>query len=195
MRTLLLRGRMRITKLVAISAALLSVAPIGASAQKSGAKTPQKTAIARSEVRELPADQQIIQALSRLTFGARPGDAQKVRAIGLDNWIDQQLHPNKINDDALNAFVSRYSALNQDENDLLRQWSEHPDSQPAERPDLAQVRPEITRISNELVAALAPLKLAPRCAPPKSMNTEPIISSTRPTATKSYGRGHVGVIS
>src|SRR5438105_6555026 len=118
------RERMRIIKLVIISAALLSVAPIGASAQKSGAKTPQKTAIARSEVRELPADQQIIQALSRLTFGARPGDAQKVRAIGLDNWIDQQLRPDKINDNALNAFVSRYSALNQDENDLLRQYAQ-----------------------------------------------------------------------
>jgi uncharacterized protein (DUF1800 family) len=115
---------MRITKLVLISAALLSVAPIGASAQKSGAKAPQKTVIARSDVRELPADQQIIQALSRLTFGARPGDAQKVRAVGLDKWIDQQLYPEKINDDAMNAFVSRYSALNQDQNDLLRQYAQ-----------------------------------------------------------------------
>src|SRR5207237_6133992 len=114
---------MRIKKLLIISAALLSVAPIGASAQKSGAKAHQKTAIARSDIRELPADQQIIQAINRLTFGARPGDAQKVRAIGLDNWIDQQLHPNKINDDAMNAFVSRYSALNQDQNDLLKQYA------------------------------------------------------------------------
>src|SRR5207253_1752530 len=115
---------MRIKKLLIISAALLSVAPIGASGQRSGAKAPQKSVIARSDIRELPADQQIIQAINRLTFGARPGDAQKVRAIGLDNWIDQQLHPNKINDDALNAFVSRYSALNQDQNDLLRQYAQ-----------------------------------------------------------------------
>ena len=115
---------MRITKLVVASAALLCVAPIGASAQKSGAKSPPKTVIARSDVRELPADQQIIQALSRLTFGARPGDAQQVRSIGLDNWIDRQLHPDKINDDAMNAFVSRYSALNQDQNDLLRQYAQ-----------------------------------------------------------------------
>src|SRR5256886_2098713 len=124
MRTLLLRGLMRITKLVAMSAALLSVAPIGASAQRSGTKAPAKTVIARSDVRELPADQQIIQALSRLTFGAKPGDVQKVRAIGLDDWIDQQLQPNKIYDDAMNAFVSRYAALNQNQNDLLRQYAE-----------------------------------------------------------------------
>src|SRR6266550_6844884 len=115
---------MRIKKLVIITAALLSAAPIGLSAQKSGAKAPAKTAIARSDVRELPADQQIIQALNRLTFGARPGDAQKVRAIGLDNWINQQLHPEKINDDAMNAFASRYSALNQNQNDLLTQYAQ-----------------------------------------------------------------------
>ena len=114
---------MRITKLGAISAALLSVAPIGASAQKAAAKVSHAVA-ARSDVRELPADQQIIQAINRLTFGARPGDAQKVRAIGLDNWIDQQLHPDKINDDAMNAFVSRYSALDQNQNDLLKQYAQ-----------------------------------------------------------------------
>jgi uncharacterized protein (DUF1800 family) len=48
----------------------------------------------------------------------------KVRAIGLDKWIDQQLHPDKINDDAMNAFVSRYSALDQNQNDLLKQYAQ-----------------------------------------------------------------------
>src|SRR5437868_15136480 len=115
---------MQITKLVLISVALLNAAPIGLSAQRSGAKLPTKTVIARSDVRELPADQQIIQALSRLTFGARPGDVQQVRAVGLDNWIELQLHPDRINDDAMNAFVSRYAALNQTQNDLLKQYAE-----------------------------------------------------------------------
>ncbi|HEY1953211.1 MAG TPA: DUF1800 domain-containing protein [Gemmatimonadaceae bacterium] len=116
---------MRITKLMSVGAAmLLSVAPLSTYAQKSGAKAQAKTAIARSDVRELPADQQIIQALSRLTFGARPGDVAKVRAIGLDKWIDEQLHPEKINDDAMNAFVSRYSALQENQNDLLKQYAD-----------------------------------------------------------------------
>jgi uncharacterized protein (DUF1800 family) len=116
---------MRITKLFGIIAAtLISIAPIGVSAQKSGAKTPAKIVIARSDVRELPADQQIIQALNRLTFGAKPGDILKVRAIGLDKWIDQQLQPEKINDDAMNAFVRNYSALDENQNDLLKQYAE-----------------------------------------------------------------------
>src|SRR5437763_7961866 len=141
MRTLLLRGLMRITKLVAMSAGLLSVAPIGASAQRSGTKAPAKTVIARSDVRELPADQQIIQALSRLTFGARPGDVQQVRAVGLDNWIELQLHPDRINDDAMNAFVSRYAALNQNQNDLLKQYAE----QQRERREIKRDRADSTK--------------------------------------------------
>ena len=76
---------MRITKLIGcVAATLVGVAPFSVSSQQSGAKKPAKSVIARSDVRELPADQQIIQALNRLTFGAKPGDILKVRAIGLD---------------------------------------------------------------------------------------------------------------
>src|SRR5438874_6325057 len=132
---------MGVTKLVFKSALLLSVAAIGASAQSSGAAKRAPVVIARSDVRELPADQQIIQAVNRLTFGPRPGDVQKVRAIGLDNWIDQQLHPEKINDDAMNAFVSRYSALNQDQNDLLKQYAQ----QQRERQQVKRDRADSTK--------------------------------------------------
>ncbi len=44
----------------------------------------------------LAPDQQIVHALSRLTFGARPGDVDEVRRIGLTKWIDLQLHPDQI---------------------------------------------------------------------------------------------------
>ncbi len=116
---------MRFIKWAGLSAAMLvSVGPADVSAQKSGAKTPAKTVIARSDVRELTADQQIIQAMNRLTFGARAGDVIRVRASGLDNWIDQQLQPDKINDDALNGFVANYPALNQNQNDLLSQYAQ-----------------------------------------------------------------------
>jgi uncharacterized protein (DUF1800 family) len=116
---------MRITKLiVCVAVTLVGIAPFSVSSQQSGAKTPAKTVIARSDVRELPADQQIIQALNRLTFGAKPGDILKVRAIGLDKWIDQQLQPDKINDDAMSTFVRNYSALDENQNDLLKQYAE-----------------------------------------------------------------------
>ena len=49
----------------------------------------------------LPSDDAAItHALARLTFGARPGDVERVRAIGLATWIDRQLHPERIDDAA-----------------------------------------------------------------------------------------------
>src|SRR6266480_2294811 len=134
---------MQITKLIAVAAALLGAIASGAYAQSSGTKSPATT-VARSDVRELPADQQIIQALNRLTFGPRPGDALRVRAIGLDNWIDQQLHPEKINDSAIEQFLAKYSAINQDQNDLLGQYAE----QQRARQQVRRERADTTRAMN-----------------------------------------------
>jgi uncharacterized protein (DUF1800 family) len=48
-----------------------------------------------------PSDQATVtHVLNRLTFGPRPGDVDKVRAMGLASWIDQQLHPERIDDSA-----------------------------------------------------------------------------------------------
>jgi len=45
---------------------------------------------------KLNPDRQIAQALNRLTFGPRPGDADEVRRTGLAKWIELQLHPEQI---------------------------------------------------------------------------------------------------
>ena len=139
---------MTVTKLIIVAAALLGAAPIDASAQSAGAKNPAKTAIARSDVRELPADQQIIQALNRLTFGSRPGDALKVRAIGLDKWIDQQLHPEKIDDSAIDRFVAGYPAINRDQDDLLAQYTQ----QQRERREVKRERADSTMTAADSMA-------------------------------------------
>src|SRR6266566_8790817 len=132
---------MQITKLFAVAATLVGVMPSAAYAQSSGTKSPART-VARSDVRELPADQQIIQALNRLTFGPKPGDVLEVRAIGLDKWIDQQLHPEKINDSAIEQFIPKYAAINQDQNDLLRQYAD----QQRQRQQVRKERADTTRV-------------------------------------------------
>jgi uncharacterized protein (DUF1800 family) len=50
-------------------------------------------------------------ALNRLTFGPRPGDMQQVMAMGVDRWIDLQLHPNRIDDSALDARLEPLRTL------------------------------------------------------------------------------------
>lgn len=47
-------------------------------------------------VTKLTKDEQIVQVLNRLTFGPSPGEAEEVRGIGIEKWIDLQLHPERI---------------------------------------------------------------------------------------------------
>ena len=56
-------------------------------------------------MRELTADQQAAQAVGRLTFGARPGEVDRVNAMGTDRWIERQLAPETISDAALDAVL------------------------------------------------------------------------------------------
>jgi len=48
--------------------------------------------------KKLTEDQKIIHVLNRLGFGARPGDIDKVKAIGLQKYIERQLNPSEIDD-------------------------------------------------------------------------------------------------
>jgi uncharacterized protein (DUF1800 family) len=46
----------------------------------------------------LTEDQRILHVLNRLTFGPRPGDIARVKEIGIDRFVDEQLHPETIDD-------------------------------------------------------------------------------------------------
>jgi uncharacterized protein (DUF1800 family) len=60
-----------------------------------------------------------LHALNRLTFGPRPGDVQAVLNMGVDKWIDLQLHPEKINDNALEARLAPFRTLHMDVHEIL----------------------------------------------------------------------------
>jgi uncharacterized protein (DUF1800 family) len=60
-----------------------------------------------------------LHALNRLTFGPRPGDLQAVLNMGVDKWIDLQLHPNKINDQALETRLAPFRTLRMDVHEIL----------------------------------------------------------------------------
>ena len=68
---------------------------------------------------QIQGDDRIIHALNRFTFGVRPGDLETVRTMGLDRWLDQQLHPAQINQAALNARLAQYPAMQWSSEDLL----------------------------------------------------------------------------
>jgi uncharacterized protein (DUF1800 family) len=67
-----------------------------------------------------------LHALNRLTFGPRPGDVQQVAEMGVDRWIDLQLHPEKINDDALDGHLQTFRTLRMSSKELAEDF---PDGQ------------------------------------------------------------------
>ncbi|MCE0484345.1 MAG: DUF1800 domain-containing protein [Methylacidiphilales bacterium] len=54
---------------------------------------------------------EIVHVLNRITFGPRPGDVEKVEQMGLRNYIEQQLHPESIDDSAVEKDVARFELL------------------------------------------------------------------------------------
>ncbi|MDQ3584990.1 MAG: DUF1800 domain-containing protein, partial [Acidobacteriota bacterium] len=79
----------------------VSVVP-GASAQT------QQQAV---KARQLSEEQRILHVLNRLGFGARPGDVERVRKLGLERYIEQQLFPEKIADEMAAAKVRALPAM------------------------------------------------------------------------------------
>jgi uncharacterized protein (DUF1800 family) len=75
----------------------------------------------------LSKDQQIIQALNRLTFGPRPGDIEEVRRLGVAKWIDLQLHPERIPENpALDASLKPLESLRMNLPDLVTKYTPQP---------------------------------------------------------------------
>ncbi|MGA3211193.1 MAG: DUF1800 family protein [Terriglobales bacterium] len=96
----------------AVATALVASLVSGAYARKK-----EKTA---APVTQMTEQQRALHALSRLTYGPRPGDVERVMSVGVDKWIDQQLHPEKINDSAINARLAPFLTLHMDTLTLVR---------------------------------------------------------------------------
>src|SRR5262245_19901982 len=75
---------------------------------------------------QLTPDEQVRQALNRLTFGPRPGDAAAVAAMGVEHWIDLQLTPSRIPDDGAEALLARMETQRKQVFELI---ADHPDPQ------------------------------------------------------------------
>ncbi len=67
-----------------------------------------------------------VQALNRLTFGPRPGDVQQVMAMGVDRWIDLQLHPDKIPNSAVESLLAPFRTLHMSSTEIAEEF---PDNQ------------------------------------------------------------------
>jgi uncharacterized protein (DUF1800 family) len=67
-----------------------------------------------------------VQALNRLTFGPRPGDVEQVMAMGVDRWIDLQLHPEKIPDSAVESRLAPFRTLRMSSKEIVEEFPDNP---------------------------------------------------------------------
>jgi uncharacterized protein (DUF1800 family) len=111
---------------------------------------------------KLSRDQQILQALNRLTFGPRPGDVEEVGRMGVDKWIELQLHPDRIPENpVLEARLKPLETLHLEPADILKEYPLVPPGQI--RPNLnellgnGQIQRVTTGTAEERMAFLATL--------------------------------------
>lgn len=115
-----------------------AIAAIPAAAAKDK-KPKQDPTLKGLPITELTVDEAILHAMNRLAYGPRPGDVERVRQMGLAKWIDQQLAPNSINDQALNARLESLATLSMSSAQLIEEYPQPKQAaiQAAKRADAA----------------------------------------------------------
>ncbi len=80
---------------------------------------------------KLTEEQRALHALNRLTFGPRPGDLQKVMDTDVNDWIEQQLHPEEINDSVLDGKLGPLRTLRMSTRDMVQMFPNNKTSKEA----------------------------------------------------------------
>ena len=60
--------------------------------------------------------------LSRITFGPRPGDVERVQEMGLDRYIDSQLHPERLAGTNLAGRLDGFETLGMDSRTIAQRY-------------------------------------------------------------------------
>ncbi len=75
-----------------------------------------------SAVPSSPDDKTILHVLNRIGYGARPGDVDRVRQLGLAVYIEQQLHPERIPDAGMTARLAGFETLNKSSRQIAGEY-------------------------------------------------------------------------
>ena len=97
---------------------------------------------------KLSKDRQVLHVLNRMAFGPRPGDVDRVRGLGVEKWIRQQLQPQLIAEDpVVAARLKPLGSLH------LATWQIYETYQPPGPPVAAPPPPPPPRPLEQLVSA------------------------------------------
>jgi uncharacterized protein (DUF1800 family) len=109
-----MRFSLRQSALLLLSLSLILAVPKVIAKKKDTASTPSANEQRRA-----------VHALNRLAFGPRPADVQQVMAMGVDRWIDLQLHPEKISDAALESRLAAFRTLRMNPREMVEEFPDN----------------------------------------------------------------------
>ena len=69
-----------------------------------------------------PDDATIVHVLDRTGFGGRPEDVAHVREVGLDHYLDEQLHPERLADAEVRARLAGFETLALDSSAIAERY-------------------------------------------------------------------------
>ena len=90
---------------------------IGADKKKKASQAQEKSALA-----PMPEEKRALHVLNRLAFGPRPGDVERVSKMGVDKWIEQQLHPSGIDNAALETRLAPLRTLSMSTREMVESF-------------------------------------------------------------------------
>src|ERR1700675_3786020 len=133
-------------------AALTIAAPYLSAARDKKNKSAEPTRVTGGlPIQDLTEDEAILQALNRLGFGPRPGDLERVKEMGLQKWIDRQLHSDSIDDSALEARLERFPTLKMSSSKLVDEFPQPEVAARREGVSIEEYRKEQQARAQELV--------------------------------------------
>jgi uncharacterized protein (DUF1800 family) len=98
--------------------ALLSLVLLGCA----GARAPDAGAARVAAAPVIPDDGAVLHVMRRVTYGPRPGDVARVRALGVSAWLERQLDPARIDDTPVEQALGTLPTLTMSIADLQREY-------------------------------------------------------------------------
>ncbi|MDQ3258883.1 MAG: DUF1800 domain-containing protein [Acidobacteriota bacterium] len=76
----------------------------------------------KEQAKAISEEQRILHVLNRLGFGARTGDVERVRAMGVERYVEQQLRPDQIDDAVAASKIKHLPTLSMTTAELLAKY-------------------------------------------------------------------------
>jgi uncharacterized protein (DUF1800 family) len=97
--------------------------PVGASQEAKSQKQKGAQAPSQSDAaKKLTEEQKVAHLLDRATFGARPGDVERVMKLGWEKYLDEQLRPERISDQAVEQKLKSIESIHLSSAELAKNY-------------------------------------------------------------------------